>query len=58
MEVRGFHDCAGMCERLTCDPVQTGAAFWSVLLVPQYPVMQEILNFINVRLSHFLSTVW
>lgn len=27
---------------------QTGAAFWSVLLVPQYPIMQDILDFINV----------
>ncbi|KIP02640.1 hypothetical protein PHLGIDRAFT_111877 [Phlebiopsis gigantea 11061_1 CR5-6] len=29
--------------------METGSAFWSVLLVPQYPIMQEILDFISEK---------
>ena len=31
---------------MTC--LQTAVAFWTVLVVPQYPLMAEVIEFINV----------
>lgn len=28
---------------------QTASAFWSVLVAPKYPLMKDVLEFINVR---------
>lgn len=34
---------------------QTASAFWSVLVAPLYPIMSDILRFINVRRSFFVA---
>ncbi|KAF5386568.1 hypothetical protein D9615_001903 [Tricholomella constricta] len=33
--------------------METATALWSVLLVPQYPVMSEVVEFINERLTEY-----
>lgn len=32
---------------------QIAAAFWSVTLAPYYPIMTEIIEFINVSVAYF-----
>lgn len=32
--------------------LQTSLAFWTVLLVPKFPLMKEIVDFIKVSLTH------
>ena len=37
--------------------LQTATAFWSVLLVPQYPIIGDVIEFINVRMVTIAATI-
>lgn len=51
MEVCLFSLSALFCELIAILD-QTATAFWSVLLVPQYSIIESVIEYINVRIQH------